>query len=243
MTSTLRSLSRIASASAVSGFAPRASSTLTGSGGSCFTLDRGLTRTWPLTSGANPLTTSRTAEGKTFTPRTINMSSVPRQRIRGPVRPHGHGLVLTSMWSRVRKQVLCGSMLQVGQDELALRAVLHVQRGARLRVDQLGVDEPASAQVHAVLLLALAPERDADVADAHRLGDLRPIRPRAGRAKRGLSPTRLAATSTRSTLDPEVEALGEVRRVGRGHDDGLRPELPRSRAPGARCCRSRPGCA
>ena len=30
----------------------------------------------PLTSGAKPLTTSRTADGKTFTPRTISMSSV-----------------------------------------------------------------------------------------------------------------------------------------------------------------------
>ena len=94
-TSTVRSLSRIASASAASGLAPCASSTLTGSGGSCFTPGAGgLTRMWPLTSGAKALTTSRTAEGKTFTPRTMSMSSVrPMQRTRGPVRPHGHGLV------------------------------------------------------------------------------------------------------------------------------------------------------
>src|SRR5215204_5499591 len=106
MTNTLRSLSRIASASAVSGVASGASSTLTGSGGSCFTpADCGLTSTCPLTSGANPLTTSRTADGKTLTPRTISMSSVlPRQRIRGPVRPQRHGLVRTSTWSRVRKR-------------------------------------------------------------------------------------------------------------------------------------------
>jgi hypothetical protein len=64
-------------------------------------------------------------------------------------------------------------MLQMGQDELPLRAVLQLLRRARLRIDQLRVDQAARAQVHAVLLLALAPERDADVADAHRLGDLR----------------------------------------------------------------------
>ena len=43
----------------------------------------------------------------------------------------------------------------------------------RLGIDQLGVHEAARPQVHPVLLLALAPERDADVADPHRLGDAR----------------------------------------------------------------------
>ena len=81
-TSTARSLSRIASASSSSAATPRASSTVTGSGGSCFTpAARGLTRMWPLTRGANAPTTSRIAVGKTFTPRTISMSSVrPTQR-------------------------------------------------------------------------------------------------------------------------------------------------------------------
>ena len=65
----------------------------------------GFTATWPLTAGANELTTSRTADGNTLTPRTISMSSVrPTQRMRGPVRPHGHGLVRTTTWSRVRKR-------------------------------------------------------------------------------------------------------------------------------------------
>ena len=64
-------------------------------------------------------------------------------------------------------------MAEVGEYELAGGAVLELERLARVGVDQLGVDEAARAQVHSVALLALAPERDADVADAHRLGDLR----------------------------------------------------------------------
>ncbi len=60
---------------------------------------------WPLTAGANVLTSSRIADGKTFTPRTISMSSVrPMQRTRRLVRPHGHGSECTSTWSRVRKR-------------------------------------------------------------------------------------------------------------------------------------------
>ena len=88
---------RSRSASAGSTAAPSGSSTAIGSGGSCLTpVVRGRTTMLPLTSGANAPTTSRTAEGKTLTPRTISMSSVrPMQRIRGPVRPHGHGLILT----------------------------------------------------------------------------------------------------------------------------------------------------
>src|SRR5262249_38232970 len=76
-TRTSRRRVRIAAARSGSGAASRASSTETGSGGSCFTPGaRGRTRMCPLTSGANVLTTSRTADGKRFTPRTISMSSV-----------------------------------------------------------------------------------------------------------------------------------------------------------------------
>ena len=62
---------------------------------------------------------------------------------------------------------------QMRQHQLAARAVLHGDRRAGLGIDQLGMDEAAAAEMHAVLLLAFAPQRDADVADAHRLGDLR----------------------------------------------------------------------
>src|SRR4051794_1802176 len=66
-TSTLRMLSRIAAASDSPPSAPRASSTVTGSGGSCLTpAARGRTRIAPLTCGAKAPTTSRIADGKTF---------------------------------------------------------------------------------------------------------------------------------------------------------------------------------
>src|SRR6185503_14458269 len=68
-TSAARRRSRMLSARRSSARASRASSTLTGSGGSCLTpCARGRTRTWPLTSGAKALTISRTALGKTLTP-------------------------------------------------------------------------------------------------------------------------------------------------------------------------------
>ena len=60
-------------------------------------------------------------------------------------------------------------MPQVGQDELPGGAVGRLDRGAGLRVDQLGVNEPAGAEVHPVLLLALTPQRGTDVPDAHGL--------------------------------------------------------------------------
>src|SRR3954470_14403601 len=65
------------------------------------------------------------------------------------------------------------AVLQVAQDELALRAVGDGEGVAALRVDELCMHEAARAEVHPVLLFALAPERRADVSDAHRLRDLR----------------------------------------------------------------------
>jgi hypothetical protein len=73
--------------------------------------------------------------------------------------------------ARAETQERCGAMLLVRQHELAGGAVVHGERPARSWVDQLGVDVAARAEVHSVLLLALSPERDPDVADAHRLGD------------------------------------------------------------------------
>src|ERR671937_2079959 len=64
-------------------------------------------------------------------------------------------------------------MPKVRQHQLAAHTVAERARIAGLGIDHLCVDEAARAEVHAVLLLALAPERDADVADPHRLGDLR----------------------------------------------------------------------
>ena len=149
---------------------------------------------WPLTSGAKPPTTSRTADGKTFTPRTMSMSSVrPMQRTRGPVRPHGHGLVRTSTWSRVRKRSSgAARWRRCVRTSSPLAPSSSSTRLAGSRVDQLRVDEAARAQVHAVLLLALAPERDADVADAHRLGHARAPALLELRAERRLAAAGLA---------------------------------------------------
>src|SRR5437763_11829524 len=116
-------------------------------------------------------------------------------------------------------------MPEVREDELAPRAVAKLDRLARLGVDQLDVDEPAGAEVHAVLLLALAEERRPDVADAHRLGDPRaPTLLELG-AERGLAAAGLARDE-----DPpdarglQVGELEEVRRVGRPEHDGAGPE-------------------
>ena len=64
-----------------------------------------------------------------------------------------------------------GPVPEVRKNELARRAVLPCARLAGLRIDQLRIDELVRAEVHAGLLLAFAPKRRPDVADAHRLGD------------------------------------------------------------------------
>src|SRR5437868_3282029 len=61
----------------------------------------------------------------------------------------------------------------MSQHELAARAVLEREGFFCARVDQLGVDKAARAEVHPVLLFALTPQGHADIADPHRLGDLR----------------------------------------------------------------------
>src|SRR3954471_24812736 len=58
---------------------------------------------------------------------------------------------------------------EMGEDEFAGLTVGHLSAAG---VDELRVHEAAGAQVHAVLLLAFAPERYADVADPHRLRHL-----------------------------------------------------------------------
>ena len=156
------------------------------------------------------------------------MSSVrPMQRTRGPVRPHEHGLVRTSTWSRVRKRSSGAARWRrcVSTSSPVAPSSSSSAR-ARLGVDQLGVDEAARAEVHPVLLLALAPERDADVADPHRLGH-----PRAPAFLEPRAEGRLAAAGLardEHALDaraPEIVALGEVGRVRRRQHRRLRPQL------------------
>src|SRR5262249_3113247 len=90
----------------------------------------------------------------------------PRAGAAAGARARPHLDVVTGAEAQKRR----GAVPQMAQNELAARAVDELDRIARLRVAQLRADEAAGAEVHPVLLLALAPERDADVADAHRLG-------------------------------------------------------------------------
>ena len=170
------------------------------------------------------LTTSRTADGKTLIPRTISMSSVrPMQRTRGPVRPHAHGLVRSSTWSRVRKRNSGAARCWRWERTSSPAAPsVDLDRRLGLGIDQLGVNEPARAEVHAVSLLALAPERDADVTDPHRLGDRgAPAALELG-AEGGLAAPGLAGDEDAfDARSAKVEAplgrpLDEVRRVGGG---------------------------
>jgi hypothetical protein len=82
-------------------------------------------------------------------------------------------------------------MPEMREHELAARAVLQRKRDIALRIDQLRVHEAARAEVHPVLLLTLAPERDADVADPHRLGHLRAPAVLELRAERRFAAARL----------------------------------------------------
>ena len=184
------------------------SSTATGSGGSCLTpAALGLTRTRPLTTGTKLFTTSRTADGNTFTPRTISMSSVrPRQRTRGVVLPHAHGPVQTSTWSRVRKRSSGAASWS--------RCVSTARRSRRppapgrclCRIDQLRVDKARGAQVHPGLLLAFAPQGRADVSDPHRLGHARPPALLELGPERGSPPPGSPATRIRCTLESRRSA-------------------------------------
>ena len=146
----------------------------------------------------------------------MSMSSVrPMHRMRGPCgRTRTAPVPHLNVVARAKAQQRRRAMPQMRQDELARGAVVERDRGARVGVDQLGVDEAARAQVHAVLLLALAPERHADVADAHRLGDLRAPPRFELRAERRLAAAGLAGHE--HALDARLRELaGRARRDAR----------------------------
>ena len=150
--------------------------------------------------------------------------------------------------ARAEPQQRGGLVGEVRQHQLAACAVVHRNGRPRLRVDQLRMDETACAQVHAVLVLALAPQRDAQVADAHRLGH-----PRSPAPLQQLAEGRLAAAGLARDQHPphalggQVDAaigrpLDQVGGVGRRQHRRLRLAAAGSPASGARCCRCRPGC-
>ncbi len=150
----------------------------------------------------------------------------PRAPARARARPH------LDVVARAEAQERRRAVAEMREHELAGGAVLQLERGTRLRIDQLGVDEAARAEVHPVLLLALAPERDADVADAHRLGDPRAPALLELRAERRLAAARLAGDE--DALDAraaEIDAalrrpLEEMRRVRRREHRRLGSEIP-----------------
>src|SRR5207247_2186856 len=144
-----------------------------------------------------------------------------RAAARARARP-GLGVV-----ARAKAQQRRGALLQVRQHELARGAVVERDGLVGLGIDQLGVDEAARAEVHPGLLLALTPERDADVADAHRLGHLRAPARFELRPERRLAAAGLARNE--QPLDARLRELGiplgEVGRIrGRQHN-GLRLQL------------------
>ena len=132
--------------------------------------------------------------------------------------------------ARAESQQRSGLVGEVRQHQLAAGAVVHRNGRPRLRVDQLRMDETARAQVHAVLPLALAPQRHAQVADAHRLGHPRPPAPLQHLAEGRLAAARLARDQhPPHALGGQVDAaigrpLDQVGGVGRRQHRRLRPQ-------------------
>ena len=233
------------------GAAPPASSTATGNGGACFTpRRRGRMAMTPLTAGANPATTSRTAVGKTLTPRRISMSSVrPMQRTRGLVRPQAQGAGRhPHMVAAAEAQQRRRPLPQMGIDQLPLRPVLPGPRRAGLRVDQLHMHEAPPGEVHARPRLALAPERHRDVADPHRLGHLRPpgrlqppaqLRLPAARLARDQQPRHARAREVDARARPPSRPGAARRRASAPPRPAPAPAPPPA---AARCSPAPPGC-
>jgi hypothetical protein len=129
-------------------------------------------------------------------------------------------------------------MAQVAEHELPGGAVRERPRAARVRVDQLSVDEAARTEVHPVLFLALAPQRRPDVADPHGLGDAGAETALEHRAEGGLPTARLAGDEdaldarARQVEAPVGSRLDQVGGVGGRQDRGLRAEeLDRGQQP------------
>ena len=127
------------------------------------------------------------------------------------------------------------------EHELAGRAVAQLERLARLRIDQLGVDEAARAEVHSRLRLALTPERRADVADSHRLRHAGAPAVLERRSERGLAAAGLAGDE--DSPDARIAQVGELEEVRgvrrRQHDRVGTQLLDREQRALARACAGR----
>ncbi len=151
-------------------------STLTGSGGSCLT---------PL--GARPDHDDAGDRGREFVDNLAHSggkdidaahdqhvvgapdAAGPRRGASAGATADAHAHVVAGAEAQQRRRAVD----EMGQHELAFGAVDDRPRRAGLRIDQLEMDEAAAAKMHALLFLALAPEGNGNVADAHRLDDAR----------------------------------------------------------------------
>src|SRR3954469_23851727 len=140
----------------------------------------------------------------------VGAPDAPDPRPRPPAR--GRRRADLDVVARAEPQQWRGAVAQMGEHELAGRAVLHGDRLAARRVDELGVDEAVGAEVHAVLVLALAPQRHADVADAHRLGHARAPPLLEHGAEGGLAATGLAGDE--HALDAGAAQVGLLQQMG-----------------------------
>ena len=147
----------------------------------------------------------------------------PRARAAAGARAHAHLDVVAGTEAKERRRFVA----EMGEHELAGRAVFEWQRGARFGIDQLGVYEAAGTEVHPVLRLALTPERDADVADPHRLGHRRAPALLEPGPERRLPAARLARDENALDARPAQvpPALGgpldEIGRIRRGQHRGV----------------------
>ena len=156
-------------------------------------------------AGANALTTSRTADGKTLTPRTISMSSVrPMQRTRGPVRPHGHGLVRTcDVIARAEAQQRRSPVPEVREHELARGAVARAGRAAPVSGSISSAWTKPRAPRCMPSCSSHSPHSDAPMSPMPIASVTRAPQPSSSRARKaGSPPPGSPATSTRTTLDP-----------------------------------------
>ena len=142
--------------------------------------------------------------------------------------------------ARAEAQQRRGAVAQMGEHELA-RSRRPPSRPPSPVSGSIssGWTKPRAAEVHAVLVLALAPQRDADVADPHRLGDARAPARLELRAEGRLAAAGLARDAARrTTLEParskprSAAHSSSVGGVGRREHDRLGPQqLDRAHQP------------
>ena len=233
-TSTLRRRSRIASASAGSAAAPRASSTLTGSGGSCLTPGEPRPHADVAADRGREPADDLAHRGRE------DVDAAHDQHVVGaPDAAHARAgaAAAARRASGPRRGRACGSAAAARRDAAGgsarARPTAPSSSATAAPVSgsiSSGCTKPRAPRCIPSCALALAPQRDADVADAHRLGHARAPARLERRAERRLAAAGLARHE--HALDAggaQVDAalgrpLDEVGRVGRREHRGLGPQ-------------------